>query len=347
MIVYFILACILSLLIMPLAFKLNIIDKPNYRKIHTNPIPKGGGISIIIPIILIGLYKYSDFAKYSEGSFFSSKYLAFFMIVMIFMIIGIIDDKIELHSKTKLFLQIILASITIIAGIQFEGFNFQYINMLVTFFWIIGIVNAVNLIDGLDGLAAGISLISNIGFFMIGYMLKNNAILFLSSIVIGSCLGFLKYNFHPAKIFMGDTGSLPLGYILAVLGIFVSNQIKGFTSIIPSAVILAVPIFDTLLSIIRRKINNKPILQPDRSHFYNLLMDQRNFSHRDTVITIYIINIILVFISALTAILSNMGRIILLALLIVISLICIRKMRFIRIDEGQENCLGKPKGGNV
>lgn len=281
-----------SLIIMPAVIKLNILDVPNERKIHNKPVPKAGGLGIFIPF-LAGMIWF-EFFHTKEITY---QNITFIIITTMFVIIGVIDDKYELKARHKLILQMLFTCISMASGLMFRRFG--WFNIPVTFLWYIGIINGINLIDGLDGLAGGLAVISSLGFGFIGLLLGYPEIFIFSSFLIAGCLGFLTYNFHPAKIFMGDTGSLPLGYILASMGILVSNADKGINSLLLPGFILAVPIYDTLLSMVRRKINGKPIFAPDRSHFYNLLMDVHGVGHRSTVIIIYAINVIFTVVSLL------------------------------------------------
>jgi UDP-GlcNAc:undecaprenyl-phosphate/decaprenyl-phosphate GlcNAc-1-phosphate transferase len=332
LIINFALAAILSLVITPAAIKLNILDKPNYRKIHDKPIPKGGGIGIFIPAVLLELNILLFFNNYVMLDVF--KYFTIISVTIALMLVGIIDDKLELESKTKLYIQIVAAIFTLSSGIRFHTFDIMALDLLLTGVWIIGIVNAVNLIDGLDGLAAGIATISCVGFSIIGYAYGDKTITMLSLIIIGGCLGFLKYNFRPARIFMGDTGSVPLGYNLAILGILCENATRGKATIIIPIIMLGIPIFDTLLTFTRRAINHKSIFQPDRSHFYNLIIDIKGIEHKKTVLIIYAINAVLVTLSCTLAFSWDGWRIASVFIIIAIACLLSRRMGFIKTDSG-------------
>lgn len=276
------------------AIKLNIIDSPNYRKIHTKPIPKAGGLGFVLPVLLIMIWYntiINDFqVKISD--------LIFFLTTIFLLILGILDDKYELNAKIKLIFQAFAAVLTVSVGMSFHLCGNYYVNYFISVVWIVGFINAMNLIDGLDGLAGGIGFIASAGIliFILQYLDKSMAITVVS--LMGGLIGFLYWNRHPAKIFMGDTGSLPLGYMLAFLIIRTGNLIGGFGGAAISFFLVAIPIYDTLLSIVRRKLKHRPIFSPDRSHFYNLLMDRKGLSHKKTVYLIYAICTILV-ISAL------------------------------------------------
>ncbi len=329
-----VLAVLLSLLITPAAIKMGILDKPNYRKIHDKPIPKGGGIGIFIPVIILELMNFLFFRATITLDVY--KFFTILLVTFTLMILGIIDDKYDLGSNIKLFIQIILTLLTLGSGIRFHTFDIMVLDLLLTAVWIIGIINAVNLIDGLDGLAAGIAIISCAGFSVIGYAFGSKTIVMLSLLLIGGCLGFLKYNFRPARIFMGDTGSVPLGYNLAILGILCENAISGNASILIPVIMVGVPIYDTLLTVTRRAFNHKPIFLPDRSHFYNLMIDLKGVEHKWTVLIIYGFNIVLVTISSLLAFSGDIWRIVSTGIIIFAVCLLSKRLGFIRTDELSE-----------
>lgn len=326
----FVFALILSLIITPAARKLGIEDKPNYRKIHDKPIPKGGGIGIFIPVLLLEVIILLFFKTYITLDVF--KYITIMFVTVVLTALGLIDDKLELGSKIKLCIQLAVTILTLTSGIGFDVFGIEVLDLLLTAVWIIGIMNAVNLIDGLDGLAAGIAVISCVGFVIIGYAFGDITITLLSLIIMGGCLGFLKYNFRPARIFMGDTGSVPLGYNLAVIGILCNNAISGKTSVIIPMLMLGIPIFDTLLTFARRVINHKPIFMPDRSHFYNLMFDLKGIGHKSTVIIIYAVNIVFVALSCTITFLDDIWRIVSICVIIATACLLSIKMGFIHKD---------------
>ena len=219
----------------------------------------------------------------------------------VLVLVGIIDDKTDMPAKIKLLGQIFAACIVVAAGVRVEFmtnfilggvFPLYIFSVPFTVLWIVAITNAVNLIDGLDGLAAGTSIIAAATMAISGYATGQTEMASMALILIGASLGFLKYNFHPAKIFMGDTGSMFLGYNLSVLAIM--GFTKSFTvlSLVTPILVLAIPILDTLFAIIRRKMNNKPIFKPDKNHLHHCLLNY-GFSHRNTVLIIYAVSAVL------------------------------------------------------
>jgi UDP-GlcNAc:undecaprenyl-phosphate GlcNAc-1-phosphate transferase len=154
----------------------------------------------------------------------------------------------------------------------------------------------------------------------------------LSLIIIGGCIGFLKYNFRPARIFMGDTGSVPLGYNLAIIGILCENIISGKAPIIIPVIMIGIPIFDTFLTVVRRAVNHKSIFQPDRSHFYNLMIDLKGIDHKNTVLIIYAVNAVLVTISSVLAFSKDVWRIASICTIIAAAFLLSKTMGFIKTD---------------
>ena len=289
------LALLISLILVPfvakLAIKIGAVDKPNERKVHTKIMPRMGGLAIYL----------SFFAVLFLSHEMTMQHIGLLTGGTVLVLVGIIDDKTDMPAKIKLLGQIFAACIVVAAGVRVEFMtNFRlggvfplYIfSVPFTVLWIVAITNAVNLIDGLDGLAAGTSIIAAATMAISGYATGQTEMASMALMLIGASLGFLKYNFHPAKIFMGDTGSMFLGYNLSVLAIM--GFTKSFTvlSLVTPILVLAIPILDTLFAIIRRKMNNKPIFKPDKNHLHHCLLNY-GFSHRNTVLIIYAVSAVL------------------------------------------------------
>lgn len=271
----FVLACTLSLILTPIvkkfALKIGAVAVPNHRSVHKGIMPRLGGLAIFLSFSLVFFIATPVMGK-DELMLF----VGLFIGGIIMEAIGVLDDKFELSAKLKLLGQIIAATVVAVFGLQIDwvewlnlpfgqtGYELaKWVSIPLTIFWIIAVTNAVNLIDGLDGLAAGVASIASGAILVMAIIMNNAPIIVLSSILIGSLLGFLRYNFLPAKIFMGDSGSLFLGYILATLSIFGYKQVT-FVSLIIPILILGVPLSDTLLAMIRRKLNNVPMFRADR-----------------------------------------------------------------------------------
>lgn len=285
-IISFLASIALTPLVKKFAIYIGAVDKPNQRKVHERIMPRLGGLAIYVSMLI-------GFAIMQPNSEYTWPLLIGATIIVL---TGMLDDRFEISPKVKLLGQIIAASIVIFmgAGVQVEFINLPfgatvylgYLSIPFTLLWIVGITNAINLIDGLDGLAAGVSSIVLITISAMAIILNYNPfVVMAASILLASTLGFLVYNFHPAKIFMGDTGALLLGFMISVISILGFKNITVFSLVLP-IIILGVPISDTLFAIIRRIVNKKPLSAPDKSHLHHCLL-RLGFSHRQTVLIIY------------------------------------------------------------
>lgn len=280
---------ITSILITPiikkLAFKIGATDKPNYRKVHQKIMPRLGGLAIYISF-LVGFLILKPENPYIESILLGS---------IIIVLTGMLDDIYELSAKTKLIGQLAAALVVVLwGGVQVEFINlpfttnvleFGYLSIPITVLWIVGITNAINLIDGLDGLAAGVSSIALITISIMAIIIPNPFVVMIGGILLASTIGFLFFNFYPAKIFMGDTGAMFLGFMIAVLSLLGFKNVTLISFIIP-IIILGVPISDTFYAILRRIMHKKPLSAPDKSHLHHCLLDL-GFTHRQTVLLIY------------------------------------------------------------
>ncbi|HYK74659.1 MAG TPA: MraY family glycosyltransferase [Pseudoneobacillus sp.] len=288
MFICFVTSILITPLVKKFAFKIGATDKPNKRKVHEKIMPRLGGLAIYISFI-VGMLVLRPFDPYNL-------HLNTALIVgsIIIMITGILDDMIELSAKWKLVGQIVAALVVIFYGgvhatfvnLPFGGLvEFGILSIPLTVLWIVGVTNAINLIDGLDGLAAGVSSIALLTISGMAIIMGDTYVVAVGSIVMASTLGFLIYNFHPAKIFMGDTGALFLGYMISVLSLLGFKNVTLISFIIP-VIILGVPISDTFFAIIRRIVNKKPLSAPDKSHLHHCLL-RLGYTHRQTVLMIY------------------------------------------------------------
>jgi len=287
-IIGFAIALIVTLFITPLviklAFKLGVVDKPNGRKVHSNVMPRMGGLAIFIGVV----------AGFFASGLYEQRMLSIALGAIVIVITGLIDDKYELSAKVKLFAQIFAAIIVIrsdltvdILAIPFVGVvELGWWSYLVTVIWIVAITNAINLIDGLDGLAAGVAAIGIATIAGMAFLNEKVLIFALCMLLLGSTLGFLFHNFYPAKIFMGDTGSMFLGYSIAIVTLLGMYKSVALFSVIVPITLLGVPVFDTLMAILRRVKNKRPISAPDKGHLHHRLLDL-GLSQRQTVLVIY------------------------------------------------------------
>ncbi len=282
-----------------LAFKYGAIDIPkDARRMHKKPIARLGGIAIAISFFVALFFFVIGIEQNLQNETLdwrlSYALVGFFIII----VAGLLDDIKGIRAWQKLSMQIVAAAIIVFAadiriinvtnpfleeGMYVLPDIFSYIASIL---WLIGITNAMNLIDGLDGLAAGVSAISSVAIFFVALISGN---LFTAGIVIilaGASLGFLPYNFNPAKIFMGDTGSMFLGFVLGVASIQGTLKSYAFISIIIPLIVLGLPLFDTTFAICRRVIKGKPIMQADRGHLHHRLVDM-GLSQRQSVLVLY------------------------------------------------------------
>lgn len=286
LLICFITTLIITPLVKKLAFKIGATDKPNQRKVHQKIMPRLGGLAIFISFI-IGMLVLQPQPQDNTSAW------AIVVGASIIIVIGVFDDMLELSAKVKFIGQIVAALIVVLSGVQVDYINLPFggeihlgiLSVPLTIIWIVGITNAINLIDGLDGLAAGVSTIALITISGMAMLKGDLFVMSIGAILIGSTLGFLKYNFHPAKIFMGDTGALFLGFMIAVLSLLGFKNVTVISLIVP-VIVLGVPISDTFFAIIRRIVNKQPLSAPDKSHLHHCML-RLGYSHRQTVLIIY------------------------------------------------------------
>ncbi len=286
---------LVSVILVPISKRIanhvNAIDIPNERKVHKTPIPRLGGLAIFMSF-LIGYILYGDV---------TTQMLSILIGSFIIFLIGVFDDIKPIGAKYKFLVQLIAASIVVIYGqVYFSEITLFGLSIglstvssrILSILFIVAISNAINLIDGLDGLSSGVSSIYFVTIIVICMYLGRltGLDIILSLIMLGATLGFLVYNFPPATIFMGDSGSLFLGFMISIVSLM-SFKVATFTSLIIPIVILSIPIFDTLLAICRRLLKGESIGTPDKEHFHHQLLKMK-FSTKASVLIIYLINIV-------------------------------------------------------
>ena len=285
---------ILTPVIREFTFRRGWVDAPSKRKVHTSAMPRLGGVAIYIGFffsILSLLISPNERIRqiYNEPLLI---WIAFGSVPLFIM--GVWDDFRRINPFFKLAVQITAACVAYFGGLRIANlampwgasYSLGIASLPVTVFWIILVTNALNLIDGLDGLAAGVSLFATISLLIICLINNNFIVAFGLAALAGSCLGFLRYNFNPASIFMGDSGSYFLGYMLASFGIIGSMKSQTTVAILIPIIALGVPLMDTLLAPVRRFIIGKKLFQPDKSHIHHRLI-KRGFSHRNAVLIMY------------------------------------------------------------
>ncbi len=296
-VIVFILALVISMFMTPFvvrfAKKYNILDHPKARGVHKEPKPLAGGIAIIIGFVITA----SLFLPYAAG-YEKKQFLGILIGGLLIAVVGFLDDVYQLSAKLRIVVQILAALIVIFTGTTIDWFTWIFsdtgllllgtLGNVITVIWIVGLTNAMNLIDGLDGLATGVAGIASFSFMFISIIFGSPISALLAAALAGACMGFLPMNFNPAKIFMGDTGSTFLGFMLAVISI--NGLTKGFTFVtfLIGVVVFALPIFDTSFAIVRRVANKQSIATPDRGHLHHRLVD-KGIGHKKTVLTMYFI----------------------------------------------------------
>lgn len=281
----FSISLIISILITPfikfMAVRLNYLDHPNGKKVHAHSTPLLGGLAIFLSFVISIIFTLP----------IEKEIIAIFLGSLVLIIIGLIDDKFGMMPTTKLFGQLI-AALTIVkfGGIKAEFISNYYLSIIFTCFWVIGITNAVNLLDNMNGLSSGLVAIASIFFAVIAFLQNNIMAASMSLALCGACLGFLRYNFPNASIFMGDVGSLFIGFCVACIAMLTSWQGGKFNlvSLVTPIIILAYPIFDTALVSILRVKEKRSIFQGGRDHSSHRI-SVVGFKRKNTVIVIYLI----------------------------------------------------------
>jgi len=309
-----ILSAAITPFVVKLAYILGAVDKPNARRVNIKPMPTMGGLAIFIA------FNFSTFVLLRE-QFPTHELFSVFLAECIIILTGIIDDIRELSPKAKL-AGILAAALVIyfLAGIRMNEVTLPFIgsfqlgwwSLPITIIWIIAITNAVNLIDGLDGLATGVSIIALFTMGIMAYFFLNMTNVYVAIWIfamVAALIGFLPHNFHPASIFLGDTGSLFIGFMMAVFSLKGLKNVTFVTLLMP-VVIMGVPITDTVYAILRRLLNKKPIMQADKHHLHHRLM-QLGLSHRQTVLVIYGLSLVFAFISLLYPLSTLWGSVLL------------------------------------
>jgi len=287
---------VLSLAAVPLvkrlAHKVGAIDVPKEaRRIHKTPIPRLGGLSIFIGF-LFSVLLFVDITLQIRGIIIGA---------IIVVALGAIDDVKPIRALIKLIIQIIAALVAVYHGVILEAFSNPFVfsssefitlgvlTIPITVIWIVAITNSVNLIDGLDGLAVGVSTISSIVMLIIALIVSDPNVAIIMAALAGACIGFMPYNFNPAKIFMGDSGAYLLGYVLSTVSILGLFKFYAVVSVAVPFLVVALPLFDTSFAFLRRIAKGKNPMSPDRGHFHHRLLDM-GLSQKQAVLILYAIS---------------------------------------------------------
>ncbi|MBA4423883.1 MAG: undecaprenyl/decaprenyl-phosphate alpha-N-acetylglucosaminyl 1-phosphate transferase [Syntrophus sp. (in: bacteria)] len=335
----FIVAVVLSLVLTPVAtwlgVRLGAVDIPTARNVHTRPIPRSGGLAIALAFGLSLIASVLLMTQVSELFVWNQRRAFGLLGGIVVFTVGFFDDFKRLEPRIKFLTQILAASLAYYGGVRIEafavdgmGFHFGILSWFITIFWFLLLINAVNLIDGLDGLAAGVAFFTSAVMVILGIMQGNFLAALEFAALAGALLGFLRYNFNPASVFMGDGGSYFIGYTIAALSILgsIKSQV-GATLLIP-LLALGVPIFDTILSPVRRWVLGQQLFRPDKGHIHHRLVAMGLSSQR-AVLIIYGISFTLCALSLLLINLRNEMVSLLLIILGATAFIVVRKMGYL------------------
>ncbi len=315
-----------TILAKKLAHYIGAIDKPNQIKIHSEPIPRLGGLAIYMAFLVSIILVYYFYGRLNIA-FLKNRMIGIFLGGTIVFMVGFIDDIKTMEALPKLIIQSIAALILFFYGIRMNLFPNLWFSFIFTIIYVVGSYSAMDMIDGLDGLASGITTICSTFFLIVFWQQGNEFGIFISLILIGSSLGFLKHNFFSASIFMGDSGSMLLGFLLATLMIVFTNQPYNLIRFIIPILILGVPILDNFLTFLYRYRQEKSFLVGDLNHFYNRIMNC-GVSHKNTVLVMYLVSIIFGFNAVLFTVNVDIGWIFLIILGVGL-FYSIRKVRFL------------------
>ena len=316
---------ILTPTVIKLAVRTGAVDKPDARKVHKAPIPRIGGLGIYISFMIATLFSVMSSNLDGESM---HEIIGLLVSGSLIFLLGIVDDYKNLPAKVKLLGQILAAvvfvlvfdvKIDVITNPFGDYIYLEWVAIPATIFWLVGLTNTVNLIDGLDGLAAGVSAIASITILLVA--LKQNFFLvaILTAALAGAAFGFLFYNSHPAKIFMGDSGSMFFGFMLAGISVIGAFKSTATIALIVPVLALGLPILDTTFAIVRRYRGGQPIFKPDKGHLHHRLLSL-GFTHKQAVLLMYVISAMLGLSAvALTEVSSQFALIILIIVIIAVA----------------------------
>ena len=281
-----------------LAVRTGALDAPDTRKVHTQPVPRIGGLGIYIAFMAaMGAYLLTAEVPQEVGQGLTGLLLGGSLIVAL----GLADDYFNLPAKAKLLGQIGCAAVAMAYGVRIDFISdpfgdvlylYDYVAIPGTLFWLVGLTNTVNLIDGLDGLAAGVATIAAVTIFLVALQQNFLLVAVVTAALAGAAFGFLYYNFNPARIFMGDTGSMFLGFMLSGISVIGAVKSAATIALIVPILALGLPILDTTFAIVRRKLAGVPIMKPDKGHLHHRLLSL-GFTQRQAVLLMYTISALL------------------------------------------------------
>lgn len=338
----FVIAAGVALLITPgvilLAAKTGAMDAPDARKVHKKPIPRIGGIGIYAAF-MVAMLSVLSFVDVTADV--KTEIIGLMVGGSLIVLVGVIDDYKNLPAKVKLVGQIIAAAVLVIVfdvRIDFITDPFgdyiytEWLAVPLTIFWIVGLTNTVNLIDGLDGLAAGVATIAAVTIMMVALQQSIMLVAVLTAALAGAAFGFLYYNFNPARIFMGDSGSMFLGFMLAGISVIGAVKSAATIALIVPILALGLPILDTTFAIVRRYRGGVPIFKPDKGHLHHRLLDL-GFTQRQAVLLMYVISALLGLSAVALTEVSNQLAIIIVCVVVVVVLLGAKKIGIFHMND--------------
>lgn len=344
MLVSFVMAILITPLVRRFAYLIGAVDHPNARKVHLRTMPRIGGLAIFVAF-LIGYALLLPASRYNDAILIGA---------VVIILTGLIDDRFQLTARVKLMGQMIATVIVLNSGMRIEMINLPFDQQLylgawsipVTCLWLIGITNAINLIDGLDGLAAGVSSIALGTIALLAIIQGNVYLTMMALLLLASTLGFLVHNFYPAKIFMGDTGALFLGYMLAVFSLIGFKNVTLFSLVVP-VLLLGLPISDTIFAIVRRLVQGRPPMSPDKSHMHHQLIDM-GFTTRQAVLLMYGMTLFFGIASILFAKTTMLGAVVTFIIVLIVIELIVESTELIHpnykpLIRSSRRLLGRPK----
>jgi UDP-GlcNAc:undecaprenyl-phosphate GlcNAc-1-phosphate transferase len=332
---------ILTPLIRQLAHKKGLLDHAlSSRKIHGRPVPRLGGVGIVIAFYmpLVGLLLFQS----GVGQMFlaeRNKVIGLFVGGLAIALLGVYDDLRGAGAGRKFFVQFAVAAlmyafgyrIDILANPFGEPLHLGWASLPFTLFWIVGVINAMNLIDGLDGLAGGVALVAVLTTFLISLERGHPLMVLMSSALAGAIVGFLFYNFNPATIFMGDTGSMFLGFVLSTSAIQTNQKSSTAVAVLIPGIALGLPIMDTLLAMGRRALRGRPMFQADKEHIHHKLL-ARGLTHRQAVLVLYGFCVLLGAFALVLTYANSVQTTVLLIALGLVAFVALRTLGYMRFD---------------
>lgn len=325
--VLFLVAGVVTIALVPVAKRLAIrfdaIDYPSARRVNMLPVPRLGGVAIFGGIVaalvclMVGMQFFGWSNPFMPHDGITVNYVGVLVGIAFMFGVGVVDDVVDLSPKVKMAGQVVAACIVAASGLLLsdihnpigEGYiEFGWVSYPLTVFYLVAFANVINLIDGLDGLAAGITAISATTILVFAVVTHRPDAAMFSVLLLGACIGFLKSNFYPASIFMGDSGALLLGFSLGIISLFAVARSALFVSLLVPILAAGVPILDTFFAIIRRKREHRPIDEADKGHIHHRLM-KAGFSQRTTVLIMWAWTAMLALCGMVITVADNLVRI--------------------------------------